>query len=201
MSKEEDRLFFRNFALTIALLSVMMIVFLVTARSCGIDHEAQLRQREQTLLERTAPVGQVVTSEKTGAKKTGAAATGAAKTGAGEPGPAEQDAGAGQAVSLPEAPAEAAQPVMAADGAMPDGEAIYNQLCIACHAVQGLGAPIVGDTEQWAARIAQGKEMLYTRAINGYTGPEGYMMPPRGGGQLSDEEVKAAVDYMVASSQ
>lgn len=186
MSREEDQLFFRNFALTIGVLSVMMIVFLVVARSCGIDHEAQLKQREQTLLQRTAPVGEVVTTAKTGDSQ-------APDTGQQEALPLEAPAGA---------PAGTVEPVMAEQaGVMPDGEAIYNQLCIACHAVQGIGAPIVGDIEQWAPRIAQGRETLYERAINGYTGPEGYMMPARGGGQLSDEEVKAAVDYMVVSSQ
>ncbi len=42
--------------------------------------------------------------------------------------------------------------------------------------------------------------MLYTHALDGFTGPAG-MMPPRGGNTaLTDDEVKAAVDYMVGKS-
>lgn len=82
-----------------------------------------------------------------------------------------------------------------------DGEAVYNGLCIACHSVDGIGAPVVGKVEQWTERIAKGNDALYKNAIEGYVGPQGYMMPARGGGSNTDEEVKAAVDYMVSKSQ
>jgi len=52
--------------------------------------------------------------------------------------------------------------------------------------------------KEWDSRIAQGNEILYDRAINGYRGSKGFM-PPRGANiKLSESEVKAAVDYMVA---
>jgi cytochrome c5 len=55
------------------------------------------------------------------------------------------------------------------------------------------------DKSLWEKRIAQGKEVLYKHAIGGYTGSAG-MMPAKGGNaSLKDEEVKAAVDYMVAA--
>ena len=48
----------------------------------------------------------------------------------------------------------------------------------------------------WSPRIAQGKETLYKHAMEGYTGAKG-MMPARGGAaSLSNDEVKAAVDFM-----
>jgi len=63
------------------------------------------------------------------------------------------------------------------------------------------GAPKPGDKADWGPRIAQGEETLYKHALEGYTGAKG-MMPARGGGAaLKDEEVKAAVDYMVAQSR
>ena len=62
------------------------------------------------------------------------------------------------------------------------------------------GAPKFGDKAAWSARIAQGKETLYTHAIKGYQG-KGGMMPAKGGSTASDEEVKAAVDYMVAAAK
>lgn len=82
-----------------------------------------------------------------------------------------------------------------------DGKAVYESLCIACHSVDGIGAPVVGKVEQWTDRIAKGNDALYKNAIEGYVGEQGYMMPARGGGNNTDEEVKAAVDYMVSQSQ
>ena len=82
-----------------------------------------------------------------------------------------------------------------------DGEAVYNQACMACHAQGVAGAPKLGDAEAWAPRIEKGKDALYQNSINGFQGETG-MMPPKGGfANLSDEEVKAAVDYMVEQAQ
>ena len=82
------------------------------------------------------------------------------------------------------------------------GKETYDGICFACHG-QGLaGAPKLGDKEAWTARIAQGNDVLYDHSINGYTGASGSMMPPKGGNAaLADDDVKAAVDYMVAESQ
>ena len=69
--------------------------------------------------------------------------------------------------------------------------------CAACHDSGTLAAPIVGDVAGWAPRIAKGIETLYNNAINGINN-----MPAKGGnGALSDDEVKAAVDYMVSKSK
>lgn len=82
-----------------------------------------------------------------------------------------------------------------------DGEAVYNQACMACHAQGVAGAPKFGDAEAWAPRIEKGEETLYKHSIEGFTGETG-TMPPKGGfTNLSDEEVKAAVDYMVENAQ
>ena len=76
------------------------------------------------------------------------------------------------------------------------GEDIYNSSCVACHGIGIAGAPKIGDPEAWAPRIKQGLPTLYDHAINGYQGDSG-MMPPKGGAMsLSDDDVKAAVDYM-----
>ena len=97
-------------------------------------------------------------------------------------------------VAAAPAPAPAA-PVNAA------GEGVYKKVCALCHSSGVAGAPKPGDKADWEPRIAQGDETLYKHAIEGYTGSKG-MMPARGGGaSLSDDEVKAAVDYMVALSK
>lgn len=81
------------------------------------------------------------------------------------------------------------------------GPDVYNQACLACHATGAGGAPIVGDAAAWAARIAQGTDVLYDHAINGFTGEAGVMLPKGGRLDLSDDEVNSAVDFMVSESQ
>lgn len=74
---------------------------------------------------------------------------------------------------------------------------VYNKACMACHTTGVAGAPKTGDFAQWAPRIAQGEEVLFEHATKGFKG-----MPPRGGSlQLTDEEVAAAIDFMVTNSQ
>ena len=83
-----------------------------------------------------------------------------------------------------------------------DGMKISDGVFFACHGSGIPNVPQLGDAAAWAPRIAQGNETLYTNAINGFTGSSGMPMPPRGmNPDLSDDEVKAAVDYMVSSSQ
>lgn len=92
----------------------------------------------------------------------------------------------------------AAQVARAADDA---GKSTFNKVCSLCHAVGAAGAPKPGDKADWGPRIAQGKPTLYKHALGGFTGKKG-TMPPRGGGaSLSDDQVKAAVDYMADQSK
>jgi cytochrome c5 len=82
-----------------------------------------------------------------------------------------------------------------------DGQQVYQAGCVACHDAGIAGAPKVGDKGQWAKRIAKGLDALYAGAVNGIQGSAG-VMPAKGGNPaLSDAEVKAAVDYMVARSK
>jgi len=73
------------------------------------------------------------------------------------------------------------------------GEAAYTTVCSSCHGMGINGAPKVGDHAAWGPRIAQGKDALYTHAINGKGG-----MPARGGTTWPDPTIRAAVDYMVS---
>jgi cytochrome c5 len=95
------------------------------------------------------------------------------------------------------AAAEEPEPVAAAL----TGPQVYNSACLACHGAGVGGAPILGDIETWAPRIAQGQQVLYDHAINGYQGAMGYMPAKGGRVDLSDEEVQNAIDYMIAESQ
>ena len=82
------------------------------------------------------------------------------------------------------------------------GPQVYNNACNACHGSGAGGAPITGDTAVWAPRIAQGIDVLYDHAINGFDGDAVTPMLAKGGrADLSDDEVRSAVDYMVSESQ
>ena len=90
--------------------------------------------------------------------------------------------------------------VAATATAIIDGKKIYNGMCVACHGAGVAGAPRVGDKGAWAERIDKGAATLYANAINGVQGSSG-VMPAKGGNPaLSDDEIKAVVDYMVAQS-
>lgn len=114
--------------------------------------------------------------------------------------------GCGQKESTSTASAGASGEVKAesAPSAAPINEAgkkAYGAVCSMCHAAGVGGAPKPGDKADWAQRLAQGKDVLYKHAIEGYTGAKG-MMPARGGSTtMKDEDVKAAVDYMLDQSR
>lgn len=76
------------------------------------------------------------------------------------------------------------------------GEKVYKGACFACHDAGVAGSPKTGDIAAWTARIAAGNDAMYNAAINGKG-----VMPPKGGNMsISDDDVKAAVDYMVSKS-
>jgi len=91
--------------------------------------------------------------------------------------------------------ADAPAPVVEAAAASA-GEAIYQQACAVCHAAGLADAPIPGDAGAWPERLAQGRDTLLASALEGKGS-----MPPKGGQtQLSDEDVAAAVDFIIAQS-
>jgi len=102
-------------------------------------------------------------------------------------------AGSAPAADAPKAEDKgAASP--AAGGA--DGQKVYEANCKMCHGGTIPGAPGVGKNDEWAPRIKQGKETLYKHALEGFNS-----MPAKGGNAgLSDDEVKAAVNYMANQS-
>jgi cytochrome c5 len=101
------------------------------------------------------------------------------------------------AAPAPATPVAAAAPVaLSADA----GKKVFDTTCVACHGAGIAGAPKVGDKAAWAPRIKQGAAVLYTHAIQGFQGKAG-VMPPKGGAAVSDDEVKAAVDFMVAAAK
>ena len=81
------------------------------------------------------------------------------------------------------------------------GPQVFNSACIACHGSGIGGAPIVGDADAWVERITQGPDTLNEHAISGFTGSTGFMPPKGARMDLSDDEVRGAVEYMISESQ
>ena len=103
---------------------------------------------------------------------------------------------AAQAAATAAAAAAAASQV--AYGGTTDGSVIFGNLCTGCHTSGAGGAPTL-DAAHWATRLAQGKDVLHKHAIEGFTGSAG-VMPPKGGNPaLTDAQVIATVDWMLAN--
>jgi cytochrome c5 len=98
--------------------------------------------------------------------------------------------------AAPAAAPTAAAPAAAVPAAADAGKKLYESACMACHGSGVLGAPKFGDKAAWADRIKQGTAVLHKNAISGIRG-----MPPKGGSTASEDEVKAAVDYMTAAAK
>ncbi len=76
------------------------------------------------------------------------------------------------------------------------GEQVVQERCQECHATGKQGAPKLGDMNDWKPRLQNGIDPLIKSAINGHNA-----MPARGGlANLSDAEMKAAVEFMVSKT-
>ena len=76
------------------------------------------------------------------------------------------------------------------------GQKTYEESCVTCHGNPALGAPVLGDKEAWKKVTAKGVEKVYHNGINGINS-----MPPKGGTDLNDEQIKEVIDYMINSSK
>jgi cytochrome c5 len=163
-----DLEFLKKFSLIIGFLVIIALLLILGARYLhGLLPEGRGASATRAIEQRIAPEGAVY------AGQTGAAA---------------------QAAAAAAAAASAASQV--AYGGTLDGSVIFNGLCAGCHGSGAGGAPTMV-AAQWTARIAQGKDTLYTHAIDGYQGAAG-VMPAKGGNPaLTDEQVRASVDWML----
>lgn len=164
-----DRIFLKHFAMLIGFLMVVAIALIFLGIYIYSKHPPEQNPKgEAATSERIAPVGAVYAGD------TGRAAMAAA-----------QEA------------AKAAAAAQVAYGGTTDGKTIYGNLCHSCHDTGAGGAPKITDKAIWAPRVAEGLETLVKHAIEGYTGKSG-IMPAKGGNpSLTDEQVKATVQWIV----
>ena len=126
-----------------------------------------------------------------------APATPAATASAPAPAAAPAPTHVASASNVPGSPAPGGATQAASASGSADGKAVYDQTCHVCHGTGLLGSPKFGDKAAWAPRIATGVPALYNAALHGLN-----QMPPKGGNaQLTDAQVKAAVDYMVSAAK
>jgi len=126
-----------------------------------------------------------------------ASADAAASPAAPAPAAPEAAAPAAAAAAAPVAEAApAAAAVQTASAAGGTGEALYKQVCQVCHAAGVAGAPKFGDKAAWAPRLKDGIDGMTKIAIQGKGA-----MPPRGGSQASDADMRAAVEYMANAAK
>jgi cytochrome c5 len=85
---------------------------------------------------------------------------------------------------------------VAGDSANKSPDQLYQGACLACHSTGAAGAPKIGDAAIWNERSAKGLDALVGAAINGVGA-----MPPRGGSQYDDEQMRAVVEYILAESK
>jgi cytochrome c5 len=167
--RNHDLVFLKHFSMVIGFLVLVTIVLLGFAAYMHTTMPVDANPARQAQIdERIEPVGAVY------AGSTGQAAMAAAA-----------DA------------AKAAAASQVAYGGSLDGSVIFGNLCTGCHTSGAGGAPTL-DASHWTARIAQGKDTLYKHAIEGFHGEAG-VMPAKGGNPaLSEDQVKATVDWMVS---
>ena len=169
--RNSDLEFLKKFSMVIGFLGLLTLGLIVGAYFLGksLPPEVSANTAKKTEA-RIAPTGAVY------AGATGAAAQAAA-----------------QAAALAAASSKQAY------GGTLDGAVIYQNLCGACH-TSGVGNAPTLDHSHWDARIAQGNDTLYRHAIEGFTGPDGGVMPPKGGNPgLTEEQIHATVDWMLAN--
>jgi cytochrome c5 len=165
-----DSVFLRHFSMVIGFLVLVMFALIVLAVYLYSHHPPPANPSHALEVQsRIEPVGSVYAGD------TGRAALDTAKASA--------------------ATAAAAQ---VAYGGTLDGKTIFGNLCQTCHMNAAIGAPVISDKAAWAPRLAQGLDTLVKHAIEGYQGSKG-VMPAKGGNpSLTNEQVKATVEWIVS---
>ncbi|KAG0189557.1 hypothetical protein DFQ28_003278 [Apophysomyces sp. BC1034] len=176
-----------SFALPIIII-VLLVNYVDNATRTGAGTDGL---SDEQVSRRIAPMARVeIRDAGTSTSSTSAAAS--------VPADAAQTAAAAAAIAAiasASSPSSDATTSSSADAAQA-GKALYQQFCQACHAAGVAGAPKLGDKAAWAPRLKEPMDTVYNYALRGKGA-----MPPKGGSNASDADVKAAVDYMVGAAK
>ena len=168
---------------TIGMILAIVLIVQYSVTSYGArDVSGEAAMTPEAITARIKPIEQISMFDPTAAAP--AAAVAATTAGAAAPAPGA---------------APAAMPVALASAAAPadKGKATFEGICTGCHTAGLLGSPKFGDKVAWAPRIAKGMDALYVSALKGKNA-----MPAKGGNPtLADDDVKAAVQYMVSAAK
>lgn len=74
------------------------------------------------------------------------------------------------------------------------GKVLYEKQCKVCHEAGLLEAPKYGNKDAWAPHLVKDKATLYEHSAKGFN-----KMPAQAVNGVTEAEVHAAVDYMIAS--
>jgi cytochrome c5 len=168
-----DRVFLKHFSMVIGFLFLVMVLLQGLGYYLySLNPPAKNPEAEKEVQQRIAPVGGVYAGD------TGRAALLAAQ----------------------EAAKKAAEAQVAYGGTL-DGKTIFGNLCTTCHTNAATGAPLITDKGAWAPRIAQGLDTLVKHATEGFQGAKG-LMPAKGGNpSLTNDQVKATVEWMISQAK
>ena len=103
------------------------------------------------------------------------------------------------AVESAAAAAETGTQTAAGTNSAGEGEAVYKKACISCHMTGAAGAPKLGDKSAWEPRIGKGIDALVESAMNGVPGTA--MVAKGACTSCSDDDIRAAIEYMVSQSR
>ncbi len=169
MSKADD-IFWKEFGTILLVLVLFGIAMFFLARAIGAATMARIQASPRAVAERILPVGEVRVGD-----------------------PTQQAEASAAQLAMAAASATSAASAGAGDGGEPSGETVYNGLCVACHATGVAGAPKLDDNVAWGERMAAGWDAMMANVLKGKGG-----MPPKGGNpSLSDDEIRAAIEYML----
>lgn len=90
----------------------------------------------------------------------------------------------------------AAALIAGSTAAIADGAALYKTACFACHDAGVAGAPKFADKNLWAPRIATGVDAMVKTVITGKGA-----MPPNGGTQMTEAQIREVVEYMADAAK
>ena len=174
------------FSFVVPIFAMIGLVLYVTS---GNKPSAGSDDTEQAVAQRIQKIGRIAIGEASSALPSA------------EPAAAASAPAAGAAATPPAAVVAATTAVPAATVAVAGassgaGEALYKQVCVACHAAGVAGSPKLGDKAAWEPRIKTGLDMLTASVIKGKNA-----MPPKGGSSASDADIRSAVEYMVNAAK